>query len=243
MSPLSIRWSLRVLTSVGVAAALAYLPAAASGASGAPTAASVIASTKAAMAKQTGVHIVVSENAGKTKTTVVVDLGTATGTETITTGKKFVAIIVTKKFAYVRGSAGGLTGIMGLTAAQEKIVGTKSIVMDAGSTPYTSFKTSLTTGALQSFLPKTKGTTLLPVVAGSGSYRIRWSVKSTSTSAKVTSVLKIASDKTSLPLSETVTSSTGAGATTFSHWGETVHLRVPSSSNLVTYTKVFSPGG
>jgi hypothetical protein len=240
MFPPSVRRSLRVLTSAGVAAALIYGPAAASGAASAATAASVIAATKTAMAKQTGVHIVVTENAGKTKTKVVVDLGKATGTETITTGKKYVSIIVTTKFAYVRGSLGGLTGIMGLTAKQAGVVGTKSIVMDAGSTPYTSFKTSLTTGALQSFLPKVKGTTLLPVLAGSGSYRIRWSVKSSSSGAKVTSTLTIKSNRTSLPVSETVTSTTGAGSTTFTHWGETPYLLVPNPSNLVTYTKVFA---
>jgi hypothetical protein len=239
MFPLNVRRSLHVLSAAGVLLTVALGPVAVSGASSVPTAASVIKTTKAALAQQSGVHIVVSETVGKTKTTVVVDIGTTTGTESITSGQKYVSITVTPKFAYVQGTSSGLSGIMGLTATQVKLVGTKSIAMAAGSTPYKRFKTSLTTAALLTFLPVAKGTTLLPVVAGSGSYKLRWSVKASASSAKVTSVLTIASNKSALPQSETVKSSTGGGATTFSHWGESVHLTVPNSSNVVSYKKVF----
>jgi hypothetical protein len=237
--PLNVRRSLHVWSAAVVLLTVALGPVAVSGASSAPTAASVIRATKAALAQQSGVHIVVSETAGKTKTTVVVDIGTTTGTESITSGQKHVSITVTSKFAYVQGTSSGLTGIMGLTATQAKLVGTRSISMAAGSTHYTSFKTSLTTAALLTFLPVAQGTTLLPVVAGSGSYKLRWSAKASASSAKVTNVLTIASDKSALPQSETVKSATGAGATTFSHWGESVHLTVPNSSNVVSYKKVF----
>jgi len=43
----------------------------------------------------------------------------------------------------------GLTTIMGLTAAEQKKVGTRSVVMKSGTTPYTSFHSNLTTSVLK----------------------------------------------------------------------------------------------
>jgi hypothetical protein len=239
MFPPFVRRSLRVLSAAAVLSGAGLGAVATAGASTPSTVAGVLKATKTALNKQSGVHILVNETAGKTKTIVVVDLGATTGAETITSGKKFVSVVLTPKFVYIKGSAAGLTGIMGLTAAQELKVGTKSIALAAGSTPYGAFHTSLTTGALLTFLPVVKGTTLLPAVAGSTSFRLRWSSTSSASSSKVTSLLTIAGGSSHLPTSETVTSSTGAGSTVFSRWGETVHLTVPDPSKTVTYKQVF----
>ena len=67
-------------------------------------------------------------------------------------------IIVTPTDAYLSGSATGLTTIMGLTAAEQKKVGTRSVVMKAGTSPYTSFHSNLTTAVLSGILPVAKGT-------------------------------------------------------------------------------------
>jgi hypothetical protein len=232
------RWSLRAFVALGACAVVLAGTVAASAAT-APTAASVIKATTTALNAEKGVHVVVHTTAGATKTKVVVDIGTTTGKEVITSGAKSVTITVTPAAVYVKGNKLGLTTIMGLTAAQQKIVGTKSITVKAGSSTYTSFKASLTTPALIAFLPAAKGTTLLPVVAGSGSYQLKWTTAATSSSSASTNVLKISSAKNSLPESEKVTTSNGGGTTVFSKWGETVNPATPSASSQVTYKKVF----
>ncbi len=227
------------LAAVGVALCVVIGAGASAGASSAPSAASIIKAAQAAIAKQTSVHVVVYSKTGKVTTKVVVDIGRTSGKERITQGAKAVTITLTAKGAYVKGTPTGMTGIMGLTAAQEKIVGDRSVAMVSGTTAYKSFQQSLTTPALLSFLPSAKGTTLLPVVKGSGSYRLRWTTKGTTSSSNVTSTLLISSKSDSLPQSETITGATGGGSTTFSHWGETIHATAPDSSHVIAYKKVF----
>ncbi|MFI5034754.1 MAG: hypothetical protein ACHQFZ_00935 [Acidimicrobiales bacterium] len=238
MSPLFVRRSCRALIAVGALSFAVGAPIAALGASPVPTASSVIKAAQKALGQQTGVHIVVVSKSGKTTTNVVVDIGKTSGEEMITSGAKHVTITLTPFYAFVKGTPTGLTGIMGLTSAQEKIVNGRSISMKAGTTPYQSFKQSLTTPALLTFLPAVKGTTLLPVVSGSGIYRLRWSTKGTSSSPSITSVLTFTSVNAVLPKSEVITGKTGAGSTTFSNWGETVNPATPSGG-VVTYKKVF----
>jgi hypothetical protein len=239
MFPLSFRRFRYALPMLGAATLASVAAAAVAGAATPPTAASVISATKTAVSKVSGVHIVDLSTSDKTTSTVVVDLGKTNGVEQITTGKGHVTITVTAKDAYVQGNSTGMTKIMGLTAAQEKTVGLKAVEMKAGSTPYDSFKASLTTSALASFLPVAKGTTLLPLVSGSGHYVLKWSTKATSTTPAVVSELIISSASDSLPETETVTATTGGGKTTFSKWGETVNPSVPSGSSIVAYAKVF----
>jgi hypothetical protein len=177
---------------------------------------------------------------GTTKSKVVVDLGPTSGLEEIFQGSQHVTIALTAKNAYVKGTKEGLIKIMGLTAAQVKIVGSKSIQMASGTSPYSSFKASLTTAALNEFLPKAKGTTLLPVVKGSGRYRLKWTVKGTTSATNVTSVLDVSSTSPSLPIVEVITGKSGDGTTKFSKWGESVNVSSPSSSDTIAYSKVFS---
>jgi hypothetical protein len=238
MFPLFLRRSLGVLVASLVTATVVLVPGSAY-ATSSLSAASVIKAAQAAIAKQISVHVVVYSRTGKVKTKVVVDIGRKTGTERITQGAKSVTITLTKKGAYVRGTPTGMTGIMGLTAAQEKIVGTLSVAMAVGSAPYKSFQQSLTTPALLTFLPAAKGTTLLPTLKGSHSYRLRWTTKSTTSPTGVTSTIFISSRSDSLPLSETITGATGGGTTTFSRWGETIYAHAPDPSKVITYKKVF----
>lgn len=238
MSPLVFRRSLRVLVAAGLVSCLGVATAALA-ATSSPTAASVLKAASKDLAKQTGVHIVANTTTGTTKSKVVVDLGPTSGHEEIFQGSKHVTITVTAKDAYVEGTKEGLIKIMGLTAAQVKIVGSKSIKMSSGSSPYASFKASLTTAALSQFLPTAKGTKLLPVVKGSGRYRLKWTIKGTTSATNVTSVLDVSSTSPSLPIVEVITGKSGGGTTTFSKWGESVTASSPSSSDTVAYKKVF----
>lgn len=239
MSPSLSRLSRRALVALGAMSSLALGPAVAGAASSAPTAASVIKAADVAMGKQTGVHIVALSQSGKTSTKVVVDLGKTIGVETIDSGTRHVTITLTAKAAYVQGSSDGLIKLMGLTTAQQKKVGTKAISMASGTSSYASFKASLTTAALAAFMPSAKGTTLLPVAAGSGHYQLTWTSKGKTSATNTSIVLTLSISPSTLPLVEKITAKSGGGSTTFSHWGESVHVSAPSASNTVTFQKVF----
>lgn len=228
------------LTAIALSAmTIVTLPASAQAAQSKTTAASVISTAKSAIARQTSVHVVVSSTSGKVKSSVVVDIGTKSGIETITTGAESVTIMVNAKSAFLKGNAGGLTKMMGLTSAQQKRVGSKSISMLAGTTPYKNFKANLTYGILSAVLPSLTGTTLSN---GTGSnskdFQLNWSSKASGTSPATKSRLVISSGSRRLPIIEYISSSTGSGTTTFSNWGERINVNRPSST--ITYAKALA---
>ena len=166
------------------------------------------------------------------------DIGQKSGTETFTKGAETFSITVTPTFAYLSGSATGLTKIMGLTSAEQKKVGTSAISMKVGSAPYNTFKSNLTVGALTNLLPSLKGTTLLSKRdKATNGYDLKWVTAATSEAPKSTTVLTISSGKKSLPSKELVTTSEGTSKTTFSRWGEGVQVVVPTAT--IPYSTVF----
>jgi len=228
-----------VSVALGVTLVLAVTPIAAQASVKNPTTKSVLKATKSAMAQVTGVHIYVTSKSGTHYSVVQVDIGATNGNETITSGSNSVNIIVTPTDAYLRGSASGLTDIMGLTAAEQKKVGNLSIVMKAGTTPYESFHTNLTTGVLAGILPAAKGTTF-KVGGGKKSkdYQLTWKTAASKTLSATKSVLTISSGSLTLPVKETITGSTGGGTTTFSKWNERVVENAPAVANTIPYAKV-----
>jgi len=238
-NPQFLRFRLLTVTLLSVAA-LAIAPVAANASVKNPSTTSVLAAAHLAVANVNGVHIVVSSHAGKIASSVVVDIGKTSGTETITSGTESITILVTPTYAYLRGSATGLTKIMGLTAAQQKIVGTKSLSMKAGTTPYINFKNNLTTPALSAMLPAVIGTTYSSTTHNKvKSYVLTWTTKATTTTLKTVSVLTFPSSGPTLPMTETITSKTGGGTTTFSKWGESPNVTAPSALSTVPYTALF----
>jgi hypothetical protein len=203
-----------------------------------PTVTSVIAAAKASLAKESGVHIAVSTDDDKVLSTVVADIGTSSGFETYKKGKETFTISVTPKFAFLSGSTSGLTALMGLTSAEAKKVGTKSIEMKKGSDQYTTFKTNLTAGAFSQLLPTVKGTTLLSARdKATNGYQLSWTTAATSTSPKTMSLLVISSGSATVPLKETVSTSEGDSHTIFTKWDHSFVVKIPSST--IAYSKVF----
>jgi hypothetical protein len=205
-----------------------------------PTTASVLSAAKASMLKEGGVHVVVDSKAGVSTSRVVVDIGTSNGMEIITAGKKFVSVIVTPRYAYLRGSLTGLIKIMGLTAVQQKKLGNRSMSMKAGTVPYTNLKANLTTPVFASMLPAVTGTTLSTTGnSRSLKYLLTWTTKATTTAPQAKSVLTLSSGKATLPVTEVVTSAAGGGTSTFSRWGAYVKVSAPQSSSIVEYKSIF----
>jgi hypothetical protein len=227
-----------VSLALGATLVLAVTPIPAQASVKNPTTTSVLKATQKALAKVSGVHIYVTSTASGHASVIVVDIGATYGQETITSGANSVKIIVTPTDAYLRGSASGLTTIMGLTAAEQKKVGKLSVVMKAGTTPYESFQTNLTTGVLKGILPAVKGTKYKVSSDNKKDYQLTWKTAATSSAAATKDVLTISSGSKTLPLKEVITGTTGGGTTKFSKWNEKVVEVAPSAANTIPYAKV-----
>lgn len=203
-----------------------------------PTAATVIAAAKASLAKETGVHILVTTVDDKVASSVVADIGKTSGYESYKKGKETFTISVTPTFAYLSGSNSGLTKLMGLTSAEAKKVGTKSISMKKGTSPYSTFKSNLTSAAFSQLLPAVKGTTLLAARdKATGGYQLTWTTAATSTSPETKSLLVLSAGSATVPLKESVTTSAGDSHTTFTKWDHPFSVKVPTST--IAYSSVF----
>jgi hypothetical protein len=204
-----------------------------------PSAAALITATKAALKKETGVHVKVAALSSKVHSSVVADIGKSSGTEQYVSGSVSFRITVTPTYAYLSGSKEGLISYMQLSAAEQKTVGTSSISMKKGTAPYTSFKTNLTSGTtFLSLLPVAKGTTVLAARdKKTDGYQLSWTAKATSTQPKTSTVMTISSGKKALPIKEVVTTTTSKSTTTFTKWGENVKVSAPSST--IAYATVF----
>jgi hypothetical protein len=224
------------LVLVVVLAAVALSSGAAQASLKKATATSVLKAAHTALSKQTSVHIDVTSKAGKVQSTIAVDVGAKTGVEKLATGKEHVSIRLTSGYVYLSGNASGLVSMMGLTTKQQKKVGTRWITMKSGSTEYKNFESTLTSPVLLRMLPLAKGTSL-STDAKTGDYVLRWSTAASGSTPKTTDVLTMSSKGKVLPIKEVITSSTGGGTTTFSKWGESFNVSVPSST--ITYAKVF----
>ena len=136
------------------------------GSAATPSTASILKTALSSLDAESGVHITVASKVGSTVSSVVADLGATSGREVMASGAANVTIIVTPTNAYLSGSATGLTTLMELTAAEQKKIGTRAVVMKKGTTPYSDFEADLTTTVFSSLLPAAKGTALSTVVVG-----------------------------------------------------------------------------
>ena len=206
-----------------------------------PTASSVINTTKATIANESGVHVLLTSKTSSASTKLVADIGATSGVETITKGSDRATIKVTPTFAYLSGNAAGLISLMGLSAKEQKKVGSDVISMKAGTTPYKSLKSSITIPVLANLLPTVKGTTYSTrAIDGQQYFELSWTTKATSSTSKSKSVLTISEGAAVLPIREVSTSSSGTGTTNFSKWGERISVSVPPTSQIIPYSKVTS---
>jgi len=227
----------RILAVVALGGAALVTPTIA-GASNAPTAATLISATKAQLLKEKSVHISVLSVSATSRSTVTVDLGRTKGQEFLVSGAMKVGVVVTPKAAYLSGNPAGLTTLMGLTSTQQGKVGNKWVIMTSGTTPYTNLVKNLTTAALAQMLPVAKGTTLSTSNDRAKDYRLTW-ITTSGSASKSNNVMLISTGKKSLPVSQTISNSTGHGVTKYSKWNKDFTVKVPKSSATVTFKSVF----
>ena len=205
-----------------------------------PNVRSVLKATRAAISKESGVHVTHTSKSGSTSASVVADIGQTSGTEHVTSGSENVTITVTPSYAYLSGNKAGLGSIMGLSSAEQKGIGSDWLTMKAGTTPYKDLAASATISLVTSMLPSVKGTTYsADNLKNTKEYQLSWTTKATSSTPKEKSVFTISAAKAALPIKSTISTSSGAGTTTFSKWGERVTVTTPPSSSTIAYSKVF----
>ena len=208
-------------------------------ASAAATTSSVLKAAKAAMAKQTGVHLVDSSKSGSSSILAIVDFSTKSGEETFSEGKVRLTLRVSPTYAYISGNASELTAIFGLTAAQAKKVGKDWISVKAGTSEYAAFKSGLTISSLVGVLPPTKGTTLSTTVTdGVHLYVLKWTTAATSSEPKLSNTMTISAEGATLPVEEITTASSGSATTKFSRWGEHVVVSAPPAASTIAESKI-----
>jgi len=210
-------------------------------ASAAATTSSVLKAAKAAMAKQTGVHLVNSSKSGSSSALAIVDFGTKSGEENVSEGKARLTYKLTPTYAYIGGNSSGLTTIFGLTAAQAKKVGKDWISAKAGTSEYAAFKSGLTISSLAGVLPATKGTTLSTTVTdGVHLYVLKWTTAATSSTSKLSNTMTISAVGATLPVEVITTAPSGSATTKFSKWGEHVAVSTPPAASTISYAKATS---
>lgn len=224
--------------------ALVTLAGCSSGSSSPPaaTAQSVLKAAKAAIAKQTGAHLVISVTPSGTggSETITSDSGVSSGMETIRRGSSTASIRVTPTYGYISGNAAGLASIFGMSAADVKKVGTHWVAFKAGTSQYADLKSSVTISSITSVLPEAKGTKLSTKTENGASVHIlSWTTAATSTTPKTALEVTIAATGTPLPTRETSTTSTGSKQSiVLSNWGEKVDVSAPPAASTVSAASI-----
>lgn len=208
----------------------------------AETTSSVLASAKAAIAKQTSARLSLTVTSTSSSGTekVTENLGVTEGMETIALGAATATIKVTPSYAYISGSSSGLTTIFGLSAAQAKKVGKRWVSLKAGTSQYSDFKSGVTMSSVDSVLPEAKGTkTSMADVKGTKVYVLTWTVAATSSTPKTSNTLTISAVGAALPIKGTASDAAGGHETLLlSNWGEHVSVSAPPAASTISYSQL-----
>jgi hypothetical protein len=164
---------------------------------------------------------------------IVADIGTATGTESISSGPAVATIRVTKAAAYFTGSPAGLSTFIGLPAAAAAKARSRWVAIAAGTNEYADLAAEDTLADLPaSILPGTSDPARLRTATLSGRkvYVLDWSAKASGSATTISERLVLAATTQALPLSETTTANGNTQTVTLDHWGEQFAVPVPASA-------------
>ena len=208
------------------------------------TLSSVLATAKAAIARQSGVHFVINVTQGSPSLTenVVGDWGKKSGDESITRGKATMQLRVTPSDAYLSGNSSGLTEIFGLTAPQVTKLGKRWLTFKSTTGEYTDIARSLDISTAVGVLPKAQGTKLsTKTVKGTRLYLLSWTAAATSSTPKLSFTLTMPVSGATLPRVEKATTTTGGvEIVTFSKWGEHLVVTAPPAGSTIDSSKITS---
>jgi hypothetical protein len=195
--------------------------------------ASVVSAASDSILAQKSVRVTITgQKPGSAAERIVADIGTATGTESISSGPAVATIRVTRAAAYFTGSPAGLSTFIGLSAAAAANAGSRWVAIQAGTNEYADLAAEDTIAALPaSILPSTSNAPRLRTATLSGRkvYVLDWSAKASGSATTISERLVLAATTQALPLSETTTANGNSQTVTLDHWGEQFAVPVPAS--------------
>jgi hypothetical protein len=217
---------------------------------------SVINAADDSMLTQKGVHVVItdqatdqaadqpasqaaSQNENATAQRIVADIGTVTGTETITDGSTNAAIRITSQAAYFTGDPAGLTAFLGLSKASAAKVAKRWVAIKAGTTEYQALAAENTIASVpSSLLPSAADAVQVRTATTDGvkTYVLDWKAAATSSSPAYTARLILTVSPQILPVSETIATSGASKTVTFSRWGSPFTVTAPAV--VIPYSEV-----
>jgi hypothetical protein len=206
--------------------------------------ASVVTTASNSILAQKSVHVVIAgQKAGSAGAAerIVADIGTETGTESISSGTATAAIRVTRTDAYFTGTPTGLTTFIGLTPAAARKAASRWVDIKKGTNEYKDLAAEDTMAALPaSILPATGNAAQLSTTTISGRkvYVLDWKTAPSGSGGQVSERLVLAATTQALPISETTTANGDSQAVTLDHWGESITVRAPASA--IPYSRVES---
>jgi hypothetical protein len=216
---------------------------------------SVINAADDSMLTQKGVHLVITDqaasaasgkggaNAGPTPAAaaqrIVADIGTVTGTETITDGTTNAAIRITSKAAYFTGDPTGLTAYLGLSQKSADKVASRWVAIKAGTTEYQALAAENTIASVPpSLLPSAADAVQVrtATIDGRKTYVLTWKAAASGSSPAYSAELILTVTPQILPVSETIATSGASKTVTFSRWGSPFTVTPPAS--VIPYSQV-----
>jgi hypothetical protein len=205
---------------------------------------SILQSTKTAIARQTSAHVLFVGKSAPSGTSekIIADVGKASGQETLFEGTADLTIRVTTSMAYVSGNQAGLISLFGLSQTGAKELGTHWETWEAGTSQYSDLKGDVTLGSITTLLPKATGTVLSAQGAkGDKRYVLKWTTEASGSIPKLSNTLTISAQNPMLPVEAVATAKGGTRiATTFSKWGEVVHVSAPQRSSTIASSNIKS---
>jgi hypothetical protein len=202
---------------------------------------SVINAADDSMLTQKGVHIVITDQAASSAAAqrIVADIGTVTGTETITDGTTNAAIRITSKAAYFTGDPTGLTAFLGLSPASAGKVASRWVAIKAGTTEYQALAAENTIASVpSSLLPSAADAVQVrtATISGRKTYVLDWKAAASGSSPAYRAQLILTVTPQILPVSETIATSDASKTVTFSRWGSPFTVTAPASA--IPYSEV-----
>jgi hypothetical protein len=220
-------------------------------------AASVINAASDTMLTQKSVRVVITDQssgaggaAGGTQQ-IVADIGTVTGTESITYGASSATIRITRRAAYFTGDTAGLTAYLGLSPAAAAKVKSRWVMIKSGTGEYQDLASENTISSLpSSILPSATDTAKLSTATSGGQkeYVLVWKATASGPSGSsgpsgpsgpstaIEVRLTLTATPKVLPVSETLATNGETKTVTFSRWG--VPFTVAAPAPVIPYSQI-----
>lgn len=236
--PVSARTSLNELLRSWKLPVPALTPAEASKAAQA----SVVAAASDAIVAAKSVHIVITGHkpgSSAVAERIVANIGTAAGSETITSGAASARIRVTRSTAYFAGNPAGLTTFIGLPRAAASKAGSRWVAIRKGAAEYSDLAAEDTIAALPaSILPAASDTARLRTATMSGRkvYVLDWQTTASGSGSQISERLILTAGSKPLPVSETTTANGNSQTVQLGSWGRSLTVAAPAAA--IPYARV-----